>query len=883
MNASLRVFWPRPLPSPILRICCYVASLFLAAAGHAANPVQTENAKPGSTEWEITNLALNHEMEGYASLTSVNRGGQISFFISTSDPSYTVDIFRMGWYGGAGGRRMLPPIPLAGTQQPIPTPDPTTGLIECNWSVSLKLNIPNNTSDPSDWASGVYLAKLTGTVSGKQRYIPFVVRDDARSSDYFFQTSVNTYQAYNGWGGKSLYDFTFSNAPAYKVSFNRPYYDTGSSGMYSPYVHGDGAGDFLRGWEYNMVRFLEREGYDVTYGTDVDVHENPNLLPSHKAVLIVGHGEYWSWQMRSNIIAARDQGVSLGFFSANTCYWQVRFEPSALTGQPDRTMVGYKEHAVFLDPDCFNPATQNLCTVQWSNPPVNLPENAFIGVMYLGGDWGIDTDIVVVDSLNWIFNTTGLKNGDHLRGLQGFEADEFISSPPPPAGTLLLASSPFVVHGTTTYRNAGMVAYTAASGATVFADGTEQWSWGLDDFNVPALRTSRLSAAAQQITRNLLARFINDQPPLAEPGGPYDAIVARSVQFDGGGSSDPDGTVTGYEWDFGDGATGSGPSPAHTYSRVGDYKVTLIVTDDKGSRNSASTAARIADFSLSPSTLYFPDQGVGTQSSPQTLTLTNDGSVPLTISNISINGNFGQTGNCPSSPSIWPVGARCAINVTFSPKAAGVGTGALMITYNASGSPRTVSLSGHGVDFGLSASPSQSTVTAGQVATFTLSVSPTAALDQAVTFACSGAPLGGDCSVLPPSVMLNGMSPSEATVTIATTAPATAVFRPQAGLPTRGNYGSPAVLLWLLAMVALAAWRAGPHRRRAWLAGLAVTLLGSLLWAACGGRVGGNPRTPPGTYTITITATSRELSHKTQVKLTVISPLLRLQTQPLGL
>ncbi len=76
--------------SAVLRICCYVACLFLAAAGHAANPIQTENAKPGSTEWEATNLALNGEIQGYASLTSVHRGGQISFFISTSDPSYTV-------------------------------------------------------------------------------------------------------------------------------------------------------------------------------------------------------------------------------------------------------------------------------------------------------------------------------------------------------------------------------------------------------------------------------------------------------------------------------------------------------------------------------------------------------------------------------------------------------------------------------------------------------------------------------------------------------------------------------------------------------------------------------------------------------------------------
>ncbi len=862
MDVSLKVFWPRPLPSPVLRICCYVACLFLAAAGYAANPIQTENAKPGSTEWEATNLALNGEIQGYASLTSVNRGGQISFFISTSDPSYTVDIFRMGWYGGAGGRRMLPPIPLSGTPQPIPTPDPITGLIECNWSVSLMLNIPNNTSDPSDWASGVYLAKLTGAVSGKQRYIIFVLRDDARSSDYFFQTSVSTYQAYNNWGGKSLYDFTSTNGRAYKVSFNRPY--AGNSGIYSSFVPNDGAGDFLRGWEYNMVRFLEREGYDVTYGTDVDVHENPNLLPSHKAVLIVGHGEYWSWQMRSNIIAARDQGVSLGFFSANTCFWQVRFEPSALTGQPDRTMVGYKEAALALDPDCSDPLNAHLCTTLWSNAPVNLPANAFIGVIYRGGDWGMDTDIVVADSSNWVFNTTGLKNGDHLRGLQGFEADEFLSNPPPPAGTLPLASSPFVVAGTTTdYRNAVMTVYTAASGATVFADGTEQFSWGLDDFNAPALRTSRLNPAAQQIVRNILARFINDQPPLAKPGGPYEGLVSQPIQFDGRSSFDPDGRVTTYEWSFGDGATGTAATPTHTYSAAGTYVVTLIVTDGKGSRNAASTTANVVEFSLSaPSHMAVIDKG--TDSTDFTVSASSPvgfkGSIQL-----------GCSGNQPAVCKFNPgsIAAGQSATLTVSNLKAVTGNSLHFAVIGTSGSQAALlSLEVSMSDFSLSVWPTKLTTAAGQVATLTLTLSPTAGFDQAVTFACSGAPPAGDCSILPSSVTLNGASPSEATVAVTTSVGSMATPRPHVGPPTTGKHGSLPILLWLLAMVALTALRAGPCRRRAWRAGPAVMLLGIVLWAACGGG-GGNPGTPLGTYTITITATSKSLSHKTQVNLTV--------------
>src|SRR6266851_10121700 len=208
---------------PIPPVSRWLRSMLVVCAGlcwtgnlYAANPTQTENAKPGSPDWQLTNAATNHEIEGYASLTSVNRGGQISFFVNTSDPLYTLELFRMGWYGGLGGRRMTPPIQLSGVVQPIPTPDPTTGLVDCQWSSSYVLTI-FNPADPSDWVSGVYLGKLTGLTSGKQSYIVFVVRDDSRASDLLFQTSVTTYQAYNAWGGNSFY------RSATHVSFNRPY------------------------------------------------------------------------------------------------------------------------------------------------------------------------------------------------------------------------------------------------------------------------------------------------------------------------------------------------------------------------------------------------------------------------------------------------------------------------------------------------------------------------------------------------------------------------------------------------------------------------------------------------------------------------------------
>ena len=170
----------------------------------SANPIQIENQNPGTSSWLLSNVANNNEIEGYASLTSVNAGDQISFFVNTIDPNYTLTIYRLGYYGGLGGRQMTQPVTLGGIAQPIPTPDPTTGLAECQWVSPYVFTVPSN------WVSGMYVVKLRQPIR-KQRYITFVVRNDGRASDLMFQTSVSTYQAYNAWGGKSLYGYNSSN------------------------------------------------------------------------------------------------------------------------------------------------------------------------------------------------------------------------------------------------------------------------------------------------------------------------------------------------------------------------------------------------------------------------------------------------------------------------------------------------------------------------------------------------------------------------------------------------------------------------------------------------------------------------------------------------
>ena len=489
-----------------------------ASIAQAKNLIQIENAKPGDSSWKLSNQAKNNEIEGYASSPSINRGESITFFVNTISPKFTLEIFRMGWYGGAGARKLLT-VTLPGVRQQLPTPDPVTGLIECNWSPSYVLTVPDDPSDPTNWMSGIYLAKLTGVDNHKERYIPFVVRDDGRSSDFLFQNSVTTYLAYNSWGGLSLY----TNPRAFKVSFNRP------NNL------GAGAADFINyGWENDMLRFLEREGYDVSYATDLDTHLRGELLLKHKAFLVVGHDEYWSWQMRDNVEHARDQGVSLGFFGANTAYWQVRFEPSPITGAPNRTMVCYK--SAKLDPTAQgDPANQHLTTTEFRLSPVNRPEDAMIGGMYETGN--INGDLVVSDATNWILQGTGLHNGDHLVGLLGYEADKIFGHAP--RGVQQIIHSPYLGQGADgcsqlsavcQLRFSDMTVYEAESSATVVSTGTMHWNWGLD--KVPP-NPFPPSPAIQQATRNILERFLHPSPVYLQPRSlafPNQVVTSTSPQ-----------------------------------------------------------------------------------------------------------------------------------------------------------------------------------------------------------------------------------------------------------------------------------------------------------------------------------------------------------------
>jgi hypothetical protein len=450
------------------------------------SPLVAENARAGDPSWVLTATASG-EIEAFATDTSVDRGGSLQVLYSTLAATVSLSVFRLGWYGGTGARRVLGPHLYPGVQQPPPRLDPGTYLVECAWSHGITIE---TTRAPGEWLSGIYLAQLTALPSGKQTYAVFVVRDDARGAALLFQSSVFTYAAYNTWGGHSLYGPT--GAQAVKVSLDRPY-------LYSP-SYGSGAGQVFR-WELNALRFLEREGYDVSYSTDSDLHRDPSLLEGHQALLSVGHDEYWSWPMRTQAERARARGVHLAFLGANASYWQIRLEPSG-AGVPDRTIVCYKGHD---DPLQAFPALRHLSTTRWRDAPVSRPEAALIGVMYVPGYWPLDADLVLTASPSWVFAGTHAVAGEALPHLVGYEADAL--APSSPAGVEVLANSPVIAQGGA-HGHSNMTVYTASSGAIVFATGSMQWSWGLDAF-VDDLepRPSRVHPAAQQMMRNVLARF----------------------------------------------------------------------------------------------------------------------------------------------------------------------------------------------------------------------------------------------------------------------------------------------------------------------------------------------------------------------------------------
>ncbi len=481
--------------------------------GPTVNAIVCENNQPGNppSDWDISG-AGDSTIQGYATDISVNVGQPIDFKIKTDASTYTIDIYRLGWYGGNGARF----VQSVSLKTPLPVQDacitsPSTGLADCgNWKVSATWNVPATA------VSGVYIAKLTRTHQNADdgaSHITFVVRNDASTSDLFFQTSDTTWHAYNLYGGADAYPGGTGpdRGRAYKLSYNRPFG-----------TRGDNSGrDFLFSNEYPMIRFLERNGYDMSYTTGLDSDRRGNLIKNHKVFLSTGHDEYWSGQQRANVEAARDAGVNLAFFSGNEVYWKTRWEPSA-DGQstPNRTLVVYKETWANAKID---PSTE--WTGTWRDPRFtppsngNRPENALTGTAYMSNSDDLALTVPPEQGKYRLWRGSDVASRAGI-GLSttlaehtiGYESNEDLDNGFRPAGLIRLSTTVgatpeylrdfgnTVTPGTTTHH---LTLYKAPSGALVFSAGTIQWAWGLDDQHDGT--QSPADMRMQQATVNILA------------------------------------------------------------------------------------------------------------------------------------------------------------------------------------------------------------------------------------------------------------------------------------------------------------------------------------------------------------------------------------------
>jgi hypothetical protein len=614
------------------------------------NPIVQENNPSNGTgdAWDISG-AGDPSIQGFATDISVNSGEPVSFKVKTTASNYTIAIYRLGYYGGAGARKLATIVRSTPQTQPACSIDSVTGLADCgNWAVSATWSSVGATS-------GIYVAKLTRPDTGGSSHIPFIVRDDSRQADIVVQTSDTTWQAYNQYGGGSLYcGGPHSNAGtvysctgrATKVSYNRPF-DTRAHDPQS----------FLFNAEYPMVRFLEANGYDVKYISGVDTERRAADLVGPlkpKAFLSVGHDEYWSAGQRAGVEAARNAGVNLAFFSGNEMYWKTRFE-NAVDGTPYRTLVGYKDTlgGVKLDP-MANVTTGTWRDARFAAPAADggKPENGLIGQI-----WTVNSGTAAISvpasmaKLRFWKNTRveNITSGSVTLAPEtlGYEWDEDLDNGFRPDGLIHMSATTVsgvekildfgetVGIGTATHN---LTLYRHANGALVFGAGTVQWAWGLDSNHDRGANPP--DQAMQQATINLFADF-GAQPGSLQIGadpakplmaasksvdtfGPTSAVTSPAagesvgsgdrVTITGTASDSGGGVVAGVEVSVDGGATWRAAIGTANWSfewtpgAPGTVTIRTRATDDSGNReglNSGSTVS-VVPSSCPCSTLFSP-------------------------------------------------------------------------------------------------------------------------------------------------------------------------------------------------------------------------------------------------------------------------------------
>lgn len=461
--------------------------------------IAAENDRDGTLDWQLTYTRVDPKtkwrsklIEGFAGRQSVAAGDKLDLFVSTDPASpFFIDIYRLGYYRGKGGRFMRRLGPFEGKVQPTP-PVGEQRLRECQWEPCATLEIP------SDWPSGVYIGKLSAKKHRYQSYLIFIVRDD-RQAEFVFQCSDNTWQAYNQW--PDSYSLYTNDRPdkrplvsGVKVSFDRPY------GKYVQIFDNplsQGSGEFLL-WEFPLAFWMEQHGYDVTYVSNSDVANDLATVTRGKAFLSVGHDEYWDRRQYDNLMAAVKSGVSIAFLSGNTCCFVAPFMNSS-KGVANRIITRAGRYGGIRPGE--EPWMADL--------PEKAPnESTLIGAQTVtpfngSGDW------VVARPEHWIFEGTGMKKGDRILGLVGWEFHGAHADIP--GLEVVAAGNTFTADDKESHYEATI--YPGPKGNFVFNASTIFWSQGLSQphGHMPPIshhgRPQGPDERVRRITKNVFERF----------------------------------------------------------------------------------------------------------------------------------------------------------------------------------------------------------------------------------------------------------------------------------------------------------------------------------------------------------------------------------------
>jgi len=440
-------------------------------------------------------------IEGYAGVLSVAPGESVPFHVSTGVAKFSVEIARIG----ATTEVVWSRADIPGQLLPVPENASSHG---CGWPESFRVDVPR------DWRSGYYLATFRiedrgGRKTRRSRRQAeaeawFVVRaaEPGAKTKILLQLSANTYNAYNSWGGFSLYAFNgLSRNQGHRVSFDRP------------------PSSQFNSWERHFVAWAERNGYVLDFAVNSDLEFRPELLRGYRLVLSVGHDEYWSAPMRDHLEAFIARGGNVAFFSGNSVCWQVRSEDEG------RALVCWKQN-YHSDPVFATGDYRTLSTL-WSHHLVNRPENRLTGVGFLYGGYRRShgqfmeepAEFTLHRPDHWVFSGTGLARGAVFGGedtIVGYEADgaelEWRDGLPfathrdgTPRSFTVLATCPVRWHpGDSAWYERWDKNRTGAAclgiyveGGTVFTAGTTDWAHGLRGGD----------PVVDRVTRNVLDRL----------------------------------------------------------------------------------------------------------------------------------------------------------------------------------------------------------------------------------------------------------------------------------------------------------------------------------------------------------------------------------------